>query len=220
MKQVKAVIFDMDGVVLDNNRWHLESWIQYAAYRHIPLRREEAYSRVFGKTNREIIISAYPDSPEEQILDWSREKERLYRELFTPHFCLAGGLAELLEFLSIKGIKMALASNAPRENVDFALDKGEIRHFFEQVLFEGMAERPKPFPDIYLKTAALLGHEPEDCIVIEDSPTGIQAGIQAGCRVVALSSTFSKKDLQLLTPEVVDSLSEIVTMLQPQMSQS
>lgn len=210
---MKAVIFDMDGVVLHNNAWHLEAWLQYASLRQIPLNREEAESRVFGRTNREIILAAYPDSSEEVIRQWSSEKEALYRSMYEPDFKLADGMLFLLDYLQKAGFRIALASNAPQENVDFALDKGAIRKYFEVILWEGMAERPKPFPDIYHLAAARLGVAAENCLVIEDSPTGIRAGLAAACRVIGISSTFPKEVLLKLTPEVVSTLSEIPAIL-------
>lgn len=211
---MKAVIFDMDGVVLHNNQWHLEAWLQYAQSRNIPLRREEAAARVFGRTNREIILEAFPDTPDETIRAWSSEKEALYRSIYLPHFQLAEGLKTLLNFLREKEIPTALASNAPRENVDFALDQGRIREFFDAIVCEGMTSRPKPFPDIYLLAAELLNIPPADCLVIEDSPTGIKAGNAAGCRVIGITSTFDAQVLQQLAPLVVKSLSEIPAIIQ------
>jgi HAD superfamily hydrolase (TIGR01509 family) len=213
---MKAVIFDMDGVMLNNNPWHLEAWLEYARFRNIPLRREEAEDRVFGRTNREIILEAFPETPEATIRSWSQEKEALYRKLYLPDFTLAAGLESLLHFLRSGGFKLAVASNAPRENVDFALDTGGIRSFFDAVLFEGMANRPKPFPDIYLLAASMLGFNPEECLVIEDSPAGIKAGVSAGCRVVGITSTFSRVKLQSLTAEVVDSLTELPSIINPE----
>lgn len=213
MNEVKAVIFDMDGVVLHNNHWHLEAWLAYARRRNIPLQREEASTRVFGRTNREIILQAYPGSSEEIILQWSAEKEELYRQMYSPHFCLAEGLENLLHLLKKQDFKIALASNAPKENVDFALDKGNIRSFFQRILFEGMAPRPKPFPDIYLLAAEMLGIGPQHCLVLEDSPTGIRAGRAAGCRVIGITSTFSRQELLHFTPEVVDAMEEISGLL-------
>lgn len=215
MIKVKAVVFDMDGVVLDNNPWHLEAWLAYARNREIPLEREEAFTRVFGRTNREIILQAYPHLTEEIIRKWSAEKEALYREMYAPHFRLAEGLEELLELLCSKNLKIALASNAPKENVDFALDMGGIRKYFQSVLFEGMTKRPKPAPDIYLMASQLLGLSAEECLVVEDSPTGIRAGIAAGCRVIGITSTFPRNELLELSPEAVDSLNEIPEVLFP-----
>jgi beta-phosphoglucomutase len=211
---MRAVIFDMDGVLLHNNQWHLEAWLQYAEKRGIGLKREEAGTRVFGRTNREIILEAFPETSEETIRIWSAEKEALYRSIYLPHFQLAEGLNDLLLFLRGHNIPIALASNAPRENVDFALDNGAIRSFFDVIVCEGMTSRPKPFPDIYLLAAEQLGLPPSDCLVVEDSPTGMKAGNAAGCRVVGISSTFSRHQLQELSSFMVDSLAEIPEIIQ------
>jgi beta-phosphoglucomutase len=212
---IKAVIFDMDGVMLDNNDWHLKAWLAYAEKRSIPLKAEEAYTRVFGKTNKEIILEAYPDTDEKTIEEWSLEKEALYREMYEPDFALADGLKELLFQLKDRNYQIALASNAPKENVDFTLDKGGIRSFFDVILWAGVVQRPKPFPDIYQKASQLLGREASESLVVEDSPTGIMAAIAAESPVIGLSSTYTREKLRLYTPLVLDSLTEIPSLLFP-----
>ena len=214
-KKVQAVIFDMDGVLLDNNDWHLKSWLEYANRRNIPLKAEEAYTRVFGKTNREIILDAFPGSSEETIRLWSEEKEALYREMYEPHFSLPVGLPEFLEELRSRNYRIALASNAPLSNVDFTLDHGGIRHFFDAIVWAGMVKNPKPHPDIYLKTTAMLSLEPMECLVVEDSPTGIRAALAAGCIPAGITSTYTRQQLKQYTPLVIDHFSEIPEFLFP-----
>jgi beta-phosphoglucomutase len=207
--EVKAVIFDMDGVIIDNNDWHLKAWMEYSRKLGMPLTEEEFPTRVFGKTNEEILIEAFPDADPDQILSWSLEKEALYREMYRPHFQLAPGLFEFLEQVKSAGLPMAVASNAPRVNVDFALDEGKIRDYFETYLYYGVVARPKPAPDIYLESCRRLGLDPSNCWVIEDSPTGIHAAVQAGCVAIAIASTFPADDLLRLTPHVFPNFNEI-----------
>jgi len=213
--KIKAVIFDMDGVLLDNNDWHLKSWLAYAQQREIPLRAEEAYERVFGKTNREIILEAYPDCDEETILQWSLEKEALYREMYAPHFQLAAGLQDFLEQLRKNSIPLAVASNAPMENIRFTLETGAIEPYFSAIVWAGMVERPKPHPDVYLKASSLLGFSPTVCLVIEDSPTGIRAASAAGCLSLGITSTYKREELRLFTNHIADNFSEITRLLFP-----
>jgi HAD superfamily hydrolase (TIGR01509 family) len=206
---IKAVIFDMDGVLLDNNDWHLKSWLAYAEKRNIPLKPEDAYTRVFGKTNREIILEAFPDSEESTIQVWSQEKEALYREMYKPHFKLPEGLRDFLEVLQEKKIPLAVASNAPIENISFTLDGGNIAPFFDVLVWADLVERPKPHPDIYLKTSSMLGFEPSECLVIEDSPTGIRAALSAGCVPLAITSTYKHEELIAYTSLIAGSFPEI-----------
>lgn len=199
----------MDGVIIDNNDWHLKAWMEYAGKLGIPLRAEEFHTRVFGKTNEEILLDAFPEANPDQILEWSLEKEALYREMYRPHFELASGLPNFLDQIKSAGLPMAVASNAPRVNVDFALDEGKIREYFDTYLYYGVVARPKPAPDIYLESCHRLGFEPSDCWVIEDSPTGIQSAVQAGCVAIGITSTFPGEDLLRLTPHVFPNFREI-----------
>jgi HAD superfamily hydrolase (TIGR01509 family) len=204
-----AVIFDMDGVIINNNDWHLKSWIIFAERLGMPLKPEEFHERVFGKTNEQILALAFPDASDEQLLTWALEKEALYREMYAPEFALADGLYSFLETLKSKNIPVAVASNAPLVNVDFALDMGEIRHFFDVIMYAGLVPNPKPAPDIYLKSAERLGFRPEDCFVVEDSPTGLQAAVSAGCNPIAITSTFKSGNLLPYTSFIVDHFDEL-----------
>lgn len=207
--QPKAVIFDMDGVIINNNEWHLKAWLKYAHRLGIILEAHEFPTRVFGKTNEEILKAAFPEASEGQILQWSLEKEALYRELYQPHFQLAEGLLQFLHRLMVEEIPLAVASNAPKVNVDFALDEGNIRPFFREMLYYGIVKNPKPAPDIYLEACHRLGQHPNDCYVIEDSPTGLVAALAAGCHAISITSTFEAAHLETITPWVFPHFDDI-----------
>ena len=212
-KSAFAVIFDMDGVIINNNDWHLRSWLVYAKRLGIDLKEEDFPTRVFGRTNEEILAEAFPDAQPKQLEIWSLEKESLYREMYQPDFKLADGLVGFLEMLKVNHVPIAVASNAPLVNVDFALDLGAIRPYFDVIMYAGLVNMPKPAPDIYLKSAELLGYAPSDCYVIEDSPTGLSAAVSAGCRPVAITSTFASTDLNSFTSFIVDSFGELQSRL-------
>jgi HAD superfamily hydrolase (TIGR01509 family) len=204
-----AVIFDMDGVIINNNDWHLRSWMEYAQKLGIDLKPEEFPTRVFGKTNEQILAAAFPEASEAQLVAWSLEKEALYRKMYEPDFQLAEGLLDFLIRLKENKIKVAVASNAPLVNVDFALDLGKIRPYFDVVMYAGLVAKPKPAPDIYLKSAELLGKNPKECFVIEDSPTGLQAAVEAGCKPIAITSTYHEAGLRTLTNQVFSDFESI-----------
>jgi beta-phosphoglucomutase len=204
-----AIIFDMDGVIIHNNDWHLKSWLIFARQLGMQLTEEEFPTKVFGKTNEQILEKAFPQASENQLHAWSLEKEALYREMYSPHFQLADGLEAFLKNLKSANLKIAVASNAPLVNVDFALDLGKIRPYFDVVMYAGLVPKPKPAPDIYLKSAELLYQQPGDCYVIEDSPTGLEAARLAGCRTIAITSTYAKADLLPLADQVFDHFEEI-----------
>ena len=199
----------MDGVIINNNDWHLKSWLVFAKSLGMELAEEEFHEKVFGKTNEQILAIAFPGTSDAQLEKWSLEKEALYREIYLPDFKLADHLLDFLKLLKSKKIPVAVASNAPLVNVDFALDNGNIRDYFDVVMFAGLVAKPKPAPDIYIKSAELLGLSPQKCFVIEDSPTGIEAAVKAGCRPIGISSTYPIEKLDLITEKAFDTFPQI-----------
>ena len=200
-----ALIFDMDGVIVDSNTLHRESWRVYN--RRFGIETSEAMQqRMYGKRNDEIVRDFFGDglSPE-QVIAHSAEKEKLYREMMAPLLqeSLVPGVTELLQ--QTNGTPVGLATNAERANVDFMLDGAQVgdrplRSCFQVVVDGHQVARPKPAPDIYLRVAELLGAEPRNCVVFEDSHTGIEAALAAGARVVGVRTThneFKKIDLSV-----------------------
>jgi HAD superfamily hydrolase (TIGR01509 family) len=208
-----GLVFDMDGVIVHNNDWHLKSWLQFAKKLGMDLTEADFPEKIFGKTNEQILEKAFPQAGLAQWEIWSLEKEALYREMFAPHFELAPGLLPFLEKLKAIQIPLAVASNAPLVNVDFAVNLGKIRSFFQVILYAGLVAKPKPAPDIYLKACELLGKNPKDCFVIEDSPTGLEAARLAGCQTIAITSTYPKSTLKPLANNVFDRFEEIQNFL-------
>jgi len=123
------------------------------------------------------------------------EKEELYRTIYRPTVKAAKGLVALLELAKAKGIRCAVASNGPLENIDFVLDETKIRVFFDVIVNASMVKAGKPAPDVFLKAAELLGKSIEECVVFEDSPTGIKAGVAAGIKVIGLITTHEPFEL-------------------------
>jgi HAD superfamily hydrolase (TIGR01509 family) len=182
-----ALVFDLDGVIVDSMPLHTEAWRVYLG--RFGIECEDIEPRMHGRRNDDIVrdfIGAHL-TPEE-ILAHGAAKEALYREMMGPD--LDGQLVPgILEFLArYAGAPMAVASNAEPANIDLVLDGAGIRNYF-QVIVDGMqVPRPKPFPDVYCKAADMLCIAPGNCIVFEDSPAGIQAARAAGARVVAIES--------------------------------
>lgn len=191
-----GVIFDMDGVILDNNFAHKKAWEKYSRDLGFSLSEEDFKTKVFGKTNEEILVNFFPDATPEVIEQLSLEKEAVYRSIYFPDFKILAGLESLLKNLQLNNIPVAVASNAPLVNIDFALDTGFIRPYFKSVVSAKMVEKPKPAPDIYLKAAESINRKPDNCIVFEDSLTGVQAANAAGCQVVGVTTTYSKEELE------------------------
>jgi beta-phosphoglucomutase len=185
-------LFDMDGVVVDSTPLHTEAWRRYLSARGLTL--PDLAHRMLGKHNREIVreFLGADDLTEEQVIEHGARKEALYREMMAPVLerYLVPGLRGFLK--AYAHVPKGLASNAETANVDFVLEKADLGQYFQAVVSGQQVSRPKPYPDIYLKVAERLQASPEQCIVFEDSHTGVEAATRAGMRVVGLTTTLSK----------------------------
>ena len=189
MARELALILDMDGVILDSNPVHREVWA--AHNRRFGIETDEAMQqRMCGRRNDDIVRDFFGDRLTlEEVRAHGAAKERLFRETIGPGLneALVPGLREFLE--RHRHQPLGIATNAEPENVEFLLDTARLRPYFRAVVDGHQVARPKPHPDIYLKTAELLGALPEDCVVFEDSFTGIQAARAAGMAVVGVGTT-------------------------------
>ncbi len=185
-----ALIFDMDGVIVDSNPMHRESWAVFNR-RYGVETTEEMHQRMYGKRNDEIVRDFFGDGITPQEVDArGRAKERLYREMIAGRTeeMLVPGLRAFLE--RHRDLPMGVASNAEPENVAFVLDQTGLRPYFRAVVDGHQVRNPKPHPDVYLLAAGLLKTEPANCIVFEDSHSGAAAAAAAGMCVIGLRTTY------------------------------
>lgn len=192
----KAVIFDMDGVMVDNNVFHKKAWLDFCDQHHFKLTDSELEQYVYGRTNTAILNYLYKNSLNlQEISDFEEEKESLYRKLYLPHFQEVAGLTAFLKKLKNANFKLAIATSAYRKNIDYVLDKLPIRDLFDVIVDSSFVTEGKPNPQIYLKTAELLGINPKNCLVVEDSLSGVESGLRAGMRVLGVSTTHTAEEL-------------------------
>jgi len=185
-----ALIFDMDGVLLDSNPAHREAWSAYNRTFGLET-TEEMLQGMYGKRNDQIVRDFFGAGlTDEEVMRRGAEKERLYREMTGPRLeqMLVPGLRPLLE--RFRQAPLAVATNAEPDNVSFLLDGTGLRRFFRVVVDGSQVKRPKPDPEIYLCAARLLGVAPGNAIVFEDSPSGVEAARAAGMRVIGLRTTY------------------------------
>lgn len=184
-----ALIFDMDGVVIDSNPAHRESWAAFN--RSYGLETTEAMQqRMYGKRNDEIVRDYFgEDLSDDEVARRGAAKERVFRSIVAGRVeqMLVPGLKAFLR--EYDGAPMAVATNAEPENVALVLDQGGIRPYFQVVLDGHQVRNPKPDPEIYQLAARRLGVAATNCIVFEDSKSGVQAARDAGMRVVGLLTT-------------------------------
>ncbi len=194
----KAVIFDLDGTLLDNNSYHLKSWLQYLKNIGRTISEEEYNEKINGRTNKDVIRYIYGNSlTEEEILQYTLEKEALYRDLYKPHIKPVAGLIDFLEVLKKKHIPMAIATSGIQPNIDFMFDEVPIRSYFKEVVNSAHILKGKPDPEIYLKTASLLDVSPGNCLVFEDAVVGVKSAKAAGMKVVAVATTHPRDELSM-----------------------
>lgn len=185
-----ALIFDMDGVIVDSNPMHRESWVAFNR-RYGLETTDEMHQRMYGKRNDQIVRDFYGDGiTVEEVDARGRAKERLYREMIAGRTeeMLVPGLRAFLE--RHRDLPMGVGSNAEPENVAYVLDEAGLRPYFRAVVDGHQVRNPKPHPEVYLRVAELLETEPANCIVFEDSHSGAAAAVEAGMRVIGLCTTY------------------------------
>ena len=207
---LEAVIFDMDGVLVDSYHAHFESWKALAASDGVAF-DEARFAATFGRTSRDIILRLWPGPPDAvAVRALDDRKEALYREIVGRDFPAMDGARELLTSLRAAGVALAVGSSGPPENVELAVERlgGE---FFAATVTGRDVERGKPDPQVFLLAAERLGVAPQACLVIEDAPDGVEAAHAAGMTAVALLSTGrAAADFDDLSPAlVVGSLREL-----------
>lgn len=180
-----ALIFDMDGVLIDSNPLHAATWLEYLASENIPHQDIESWMQ--GKRNDEIMRRLLgPSATAEEVHRHGAAKESLYRRRMAPQVeaHLMPGLRALLA--DFDHLPYGLGTNAEPANVEFLLDGAGLRARFAAVVDGHQVAHPKPAPDIYLRVAELLGVPATACVIFEDSPSGVRAAIAAGATVVGV----------------------------------
>jgi beta-phosphoglucomutase family hydrolase len=193
---LNGIVFDMDGVLVDNMRVHMEAFVEIARRYGVEIDVPEVLGMA-GQGNDEIFEAIFPAEIVNRVgwKELGEEKETIYRELYAPKLEPARGLIPFLEGLKAAGIKIAVGTSAMQANMDFVFDGLGIRKYFDAVVNADMVTHCKPHPEIYLVALRELGIEAAEALVFEDALAGIQAAHAAGIGVVALSSTISAATL-------------------------
>ena len=205
-----AVIFDMDGVLLDSMHAHFLAFECFAKKHRIEF-SETHFSSFFGLHNREIFPLWFNKKLNaSEIEKYTEEKEGMYRTLAPSQVAPIPNAVDLVKNLYNSQIDLAVGSSGPRENVYLALEILGIRKYFKSVSTGDDTEHGKPDPAIFLHAASSLNISPSACIVVEDSVAGVEAALRAEMRVIALTSSFPANKLSK-AHRIVNSLSEITS---------
>ena len=211
-----GVLWDLDGVLIESSRQHLESWMSVLPRFGLTMSME-LHEQTFGMNNREILTIMLGELPEVDLLrriSW--EKESAFREIIRGTVEPLMGAVELLEQLHSAKVRQAIASSAPEENIHVVVDALQIRGYF-QALVSGHDLPAKPDPAVYLEAARQIELGPVACVVVEDAIVGVHGAKKAGMRAVGVTTTHPASALQgadLIVDSLLDlSVDEIVQLL-------
>jgi HAD superfamily hydrolase (TIGR01509 family) len=199
MPQPDAVIFDLDGTIVDNMALHAEAFALFASRHGLPPLTPADRVKLDGRRNSEIfpILFGRPMERDEWRA-YEDEKEGLYRELSVGRLTPLRGCVRLLDVLERLGVAVAVATSAPEPNVRHTLAEIGLATRLRTIVRGDEVGRGKPAPDVFLAAAQRLGVTPARCLVFEDAPVGIVAAHAAGMRCVALTTSFSATHLAAL----------------------
>jgi beta-phosphoglucomutase len=204
-----AFVFDMDGTLVDNMKYHTEAWQRLLAEHGVEMDANEFLIRTAGMINRQIMPMLFPGMPDDEAEKLGEQKEELYRELFLDNRAPVDGVEEFLSESKRLGIQLAVATAAPTGNVEFILDGLDLRHFFGAITTAADIKNGKPDPEIFLRSAEKLGVEPRHCMVFEDALGGLEAARRAGMRSIGITTVNSAEEL-LKLELVVEALPNFV----------
>jgi beta-phosphoglucomutase len=196
MKQSIAVIFDMDGVICHTNPYHSLAFREFFSTRNISPTDDDFVQHMFGKSNS-YILSHFLERPitGQELLDLEDEKESLFRKIYEPKVAPISGILTFIDSLVENDVSIGVATSAPKANLDLIFSKVAIRQSLKSILASEDVKKHKPDPEVYLKSAANLGISPANCVVFEDSFSGVSAALNAGMKVVGVLTSHPKEDL-------------------------
>lgn len=214
-RPIRGILFDMDGLVLDTEKLFTRFWMEACQFYGFPMTREQALRmRAANSKLSEANLHEFfgPDADYKQL-----RAKRI--ELMSAFIAENGvepkpGIHELLDFLQENGIATAITSSSPTDRIRAYLGSVGLYHRFDKVCSGYDVPWGKPAPDIYLKGAAVLGLHPEECLALEDSPTGILSAYRAGCLPVIIPDQDAPSEETLARSYAkADTLADIIDLL-------
>lgn len=181
-----AVIWDLDGVILDSAEEHRLAWHKLAQDEGVAFTDEDFWA-TFGKRNNDIIPHYWPVTADEQLQELANRKEVYFREFVRKSAAFLPGAEELMRDLKVAGFAQALASSTPVENIALISELLGLERYLSKLVSGETVAHGKPAPDIFLRAAKELDVMPASCVVIEDAVAGVQAAHAAGMRCIAVA---------------------------------
>ena len=206
--RLEAVIWDMDGVIADTALYHFRAWQDVFRKREVAY-TEEDFKRNFGRRNDTIIRNVTGGNLSGgEVEAIANEKEENYRRRVTRNIKPLPGAIELIRALKEHGVKMAIASSAPMENIQLIIRGLGINNYFQAIVSGRQVSEGKPSPQGFLLAAKELEVTPENCVVIEDAIDGVSGAKRAGMKCLAVTSNHTKQSL-MEADLVVDTLEDV-----------
>jgi HAD superfamily hydrolase (TIGR01509 family) len=215
--QIKALIFDMDGLLVDTEPLAYQAMDAFLA-KHDVERRQDIHDQMLGRRLPEaiaIVKDGYglPHPLDDLIADYSLMR----RDVLIGNVKPMPGAIEAVRFGHAAGLRIGLASSGLRDQVTLSLNEAGMRGLFEIEVTGDDVTRGKPAPDLFLRAAEGLGIEPANCVVFEDAPAGVAAAVNAGMRAVAVPNLHSREmDFPVKPDAVLDTLHDAIPWLQRQ----
>lgn len=210
---IKAIIFDMDGLMIDSEPSHLLASNKVFQNFNVQLSEEEN-SRYIGLPDidmaKDIVVRySFPISPQELV----KRKQAEFRSILDKGISVLPGLMQLLEGLKKKKFKIGIASSSVLVEIKAAIKGLKIEKYFGTYASAEEVKKGKPSPDVYLLAAKRLKIDPKDCLVLEDAPSGVKAGKAAGMTVFAIPSQYTKGKDFSQADKVLQNLTEVFPLI-------
>ncbi len=183
---LQAVIWDLDGVIIDSADEHRRAWQRLAREEGIVMTDADFWA-TFGKRNDDIFAAIWGPLPAKRVKELADRKEMYFRELIRDSAAPLPGAIELMHGLHNAGFAQALASSTPVENIQLISDVLRLERYLSILVSGETVARGKPAPDIFLKAAKELHMHPAVCLVIEDAVAGVEAAHAAGMRCISVA---------------------------------
>jgi beta-phosphoglucomutase-like phosphatase (HAD superfamily) len=194
--RTRALVFDMDGTMVDSMPAHARSWEVFTQRHGIRMSVQEVLKKTTGRTGVECIRILMGDGiQDDEAVKLINEKEALYREFFARDFREVAGFREFAKVAMQRGLKLAIATAGDKNNIGFVLEHLKLAQHPDAIVGgdEGIAGKPQP--DLFLEAARRVQVPAAECIVFEDAPFGIEAARRAGMRAVSICSTHPPDEL-------------------------
>ena len=188
---IHALLFDLDGTLIDSMPHHHDAWVEWHARRGIEMDAAGFFAGTAGRSNAEILLDMFPALSVAEHVEMADAKEAIYREFAARSLALIAGAQGFVAQARAAGLRLAVCTAATPQNIALACEMHGIDGWVETVASPADGLRGKPHPDIFLEAARRLGIAPADCVVFEDAPLGVEAARRAGMKAVALTTTLA-----------------------------